>query len=368
MGGGSRSSYQSASSVVAARDSTPTHAATSFRYQNASSRDVSMDEMLRRRVESAKAEVKASPLYTGLVKAAHSASDLVDRVPRRGQLCQQLQCCGASPLTLLLRDELLPVDVTDDAQAGHDARHASSATSSAQQRHGDADADDAADDAPGNLHVFDPVLDDGELRYVRSVGGRIRPRNEEGCIVLRGGPVLYVALHCPRLLYSNLLAANWGADALPRVLILGNLVCRARRRARRQRHRGGGGRAASGAMVPRRAPPPPRSSSAAPHSPAPPPPLRPSTTRSRAPAYTTLMRRRAIAGRRPLDTALRRGAAGDGRARARPRDCTRGTRAAGRRRRRDRGGAARLARPERRRRRRRRRRPTRVRVGVRELP
>ena len=73
----------------------------------------------------------------------------------------------------------------------------------------------------GVLHVFDPVLEDVELELLRRRGCCMRPWNEEGRVAVTGRCLSYLP-HCTQELYSNLLGANWSADKLPLVFVLGN--------------------------------------------------------------------------------------------------------------------------------------------------
>ena len=76
-------------------------------------------------------------------------------------------------------------------------------------------------DGEGTLEVFDPVLDSVELDLLRRRGCRVRSVNDEGRIPVNSHCLCYLP-HCTRQLYSNLLEANWGAERLSRLAVLGN--------------------------------------------------------------------------------------------------------------------------------------------------
>ena len=74
------------------------------------------------------------------------------------------------------------------------------------------------------------------VRCVRRRGGSVPARNDEGRVqiegrrgrgtvngtVIEGRRCLCYLPHCTRQLYANLLAANWGAHQLPRLVVIGN--------------------------------------------------------------------------------------------------------------------------------------------------
>ena len=148
------------------------------------------DRVLDRRLDEAAAELRASTFVKQLLARLQA-------IEAPG--IDSLVCLGIGhfavhraarfqfALALVLRDELLP------ASAG-----------------------------ASGLHVYDPVLDDAELRCILRRGGCVRPHNEEGRVSSVGERCLCYLPHCTRQLYSNLLEANWGADALPRLVVLGN--------------------------------------------------------------------------------------------------------------------------------------------------
>ena len=221
-GGGKRTPRQTVAPAKAQPTPPSAGGAPSFRYQQRPQQQprTPTDAQLRKRVESAMSDVKASPLYEGLTKMKSLRSVSSHCVPRRRQLFQQLQRALPARAELLLRDELLAVDVSESAPRADDDS-AEDDCCDHDHHHGHGHEHRSAPKSDPGLHVFDPVLDPIELRCIRGFGGRIRPRNEEGRISLAGG-CLYIALHCPRQLYSNLLDANWGADRLTDVFLLGN--------------------------------------------------------------------------------------------------------------------------------------------------
>jgi len=72
------------------------------------------------------------------------------------------------------------------------------------------------------LQVYDPVLEDVEIRCVRRRGGNMREQNDEGRVQCGGARCLCYLPHCTRQLYSHLLRANWGMSGLLRLVVLGN--------------------------------------------------------------------------------------------------------------------------------------------------
>ena len=72
------------------------------------------------------------------------------------------------------------------------------------------------------LDVYDPVLSEAEVAFARARGCGLPARNEEGRRPVEVLRTLFFMPHCGRQLYANVVAANWGGEALGRVLILGN--------------------------------------------------------------------------------------------------------------------------------------------------
>ena len=108
------------------------------------------------------------------------------------------------------------------------------------------------------MDVYDPVLGEAERAMLRARGCGVPERNEEGRRSVAAAEAEAVTLffmpHCGRQLYANVLEANWGAQQLARLAILGNsftayadaLTAAQRERAagwcrRIVRGRGGGG-------------------------------------------------------------------------------------------------------------------------------
>jgi hypothetical protein len=149
---------------------------------------------INRHLEAALTEVRAAPLLAALLAA------FAEEPPVAAIVCLGVGRFAVSraaryqlALALLLRDALQPPAA-------------------------------AAGQAPAEraeLHLFDPLLGEHELRCARERGCTLRPHNEAGKVALPGR-TLYLVLHCPRALYSNLLEANWGPERLPEVLVLGN--------------------------------------------------------------------------------------------------------------------------------------------------
>lgn len=174
-----------------------------------------------RHVKEALGELRAAPFATGLLRALR-AQPAVSSI-----VCLGVGRFGVSraaryqlALALLLRDELLPGQRTEaedsdcDDCCDHDHGHAH------EHEHAHPDEDEAA--VPkAQLHVYDPLLSEVELLYARRAGCAIRSANEAGRVHMPGR-CLYLLLHCPRALYSNLLESNWGPHKLPHVVVIGN--------------------------------------------------------------------------------------------------------------------------------------------------
>lgn len=71
------------------------------------------------------------------------------------------------------------------------------------------------------LIVFDPVLTSLERSFIRALGCTVPTVNDEGRIATTERTLFFMP-HCAKQLYSNVLDANFAADALERVVILGN--------------------------------------------------------------------------------------------------------------------------------------------------
>ena len=153
-----------------------------------------------RRIDSAMAEVKQSPFCTGLLRALRALPPVASIVCLGvGNFASSASARCQLALALLLRDELL-VQGAESSEC----------------------CDDCNSGGGGKLHLYDPLFDAVELHYLRAARGcTLRPANESGRVVV-DGRCLFLCLHCPRALYSNLLAANWGPACLPDVLVLGN--------------------------------------------------------------------------------------------------------------------------------------------------
>lgn len=69
--------------------------------------------------------------------------------------------------------------------------------------------------------VYDPALSEVDHQAIQQLGCDIIGVNEEGMRTAER-PTLFYMPHCEEWMYDNVLAANWGAEHLGRVAILGN--------------------------------------------------------------------------------------------------------------------------------------------------
>ncbi|XP_048369844.1 SRR1-like protein [Sphaerodactylus townsendi] len=69
--------------------------------------------------------------------------------------------------------------------------------------------------------IFDPVFSVLERDVLRSLGLSVLSRNEEGKRAVHE-PTVYYMIHCGKALYNNLLWSNWSAEALSKMVIIGN--------------------------------------------------------------------------------------------------------------------------------------------------
>ena len=147
------------------------------------------------RVDEARADVRATAVFASLLRTLRALPP-VDAIVCLGvgRFAESRAARYQLALTLLLRDELLLRPLSGDGGASEPS-----------------------------VHVYDPMLGALELRYaVEHAGCALRPENEAGRIHMAGLRCLYICIHCPRALYSNLLAANWGPERLSKVLVLSN--------------------------------------------------------------------------------------------------------------------------------------------------
>lgn len=199
------------------------------------------------RVDAALEELRGSALMSRL---RHSLGSLTepscDRPVPRAIVCLGLGsfATAAAPryqmaLALLLREELLGLDPAPAHSAQVTPGHRSSAGGSVGEGGGPnqpvTDLDSfsggelsaATEAAPGlcpRFCAYDPVFDALERAFLHSRGCAVLTRNHEGRHTAHAshGCTLFFMPHCGRQLYSNLLTANWGAETLARLLILGN--------------------------------------------------------------------------------------------------------------------------------------------------
>ncbi|XP_062509100.1 SRR1-like protein [Corticium candelabrum] len=70
-------------------------------------------------------------------------------------------------------------------------------------------------------HVYDPAFDSVDHQMVVSAGFSVIDHNEEGRRCVDRRTVFYMP-HCGKLLYDNVLRANWSRDRLSMITIIGN--------------------------------------------------------------------------------------------------------------------------------------------------
>uniref|UniRef100_A0A8C8ZWK5 SRR1 domain containing n=1 Tax=Prolemur simus TaxID=1328070 RepID=A0A8C8ZWK5_PROSS len=70
--------------------------------------------------------------------------------------------------------------------------------------------------------VYDPLFSQLEIAILNTLGVIVLSENEEGKRSVCGEPTIFYMLHCGTALYNNLLWSNWSADALSRMIIIGN--------------------------------------------------------------------------------------------------------------------------------------------------
>ena len=198
------------------------------------------DEILDQRLDAAVAELRAAAFAQQLIAYVRSVgAPAIDSL-----LCLGVGHFASSraaryqfALMLLLRDELRMRSAVDSSANG--SAHASAANGSAHASAYATSAADACADEPLPFMVYDPVMVEAEVRCVRRRGGSVPARNDEGRVqieerrcrgtvngtvngtVLEGRRCLCYLPHCTRQLYANLLAANWGAHQLSRVVVIG---------------------------------------------------------------------------------------------------------------------------------------------------
>ncbi|XP_054450385.1 SRR1-like protein [Pteronotus mesoamericanus] len=70
--------------------------------------------------------------------------------------------------------------------------------------------------------VYDPLFSQLEIAVLNTLGVTVLRENEEGKRSVCGEPTIFYMLHCGTALYNNLLWSNWSADALSKMVIIGN--------------------------------------------------------------------------------------------------------------------------------------------------
>uniref|UniRef100_H0X307 SRR1-like domain-containing protein n=2 Tax=Otolemur garnettii TaxID=30611 RepID=H0X307_OTOGA len=70
--------------------------------------------------------------------------------------------------------------------------------------------------------VYDPLFSQLEIAVLNTLGVIVLSENEEGKRSICGEPTIFYMLHCGTALYNNLLWSNWSADALSKMVIIGN--------------------------------------------------------------------------------------------------------------------------------------------------
>ncbi|NWS77979.1 SRR1L protein, partial [Crotophaga sulcirostris] len=75
---------------------------------------------------------------------------------------------------------------------------------------------------PGQCALFDPVFSAQEVAVLGQLGLQLLPDNEEGKHSVGESATLFFMVHCGKALYNNLLWRNWSAEALSRMVIIGN--------------------------------------------------------------------------------------------------------------------------------------------------
>jgi hypothetical protein len=178
------------------------------------------DEILDQRLDAAVAELRAAVFAQQLIAYVRSVS--VGAPAIDSLLCLGVGHFASSraaryqfALMLLLRDELRQRAAFDSSANG--SAHASAAFDS----YANGSAHASASGEPLPLMVYDPVMVEAEVRCVRRRGGSVPAHNDEGRVRIEGRRCLCYLPHCTRQLYANLLAANWGAHQLSRVVVIG---------------------------------------------------------------------------------------------------------------------------------------------------
>ncbi|NWH69592.1 SRR1L protein, partial [Piaya cayana] len=75
---------------------------------------------------------------------------------------------------------------------------------------------------PGQCALFDPVFSAQEVAVLGQLGLQLLSDNEEGKHGVEGLATLFYMVHCGKALYNNLLWRNWSAEALSKMVIIGN--------------------------------------------------------------------------------------------------------------------------------------------------
>uniref|UniRef100_H0XK36 SRR1-like domain-containing protein n=2 Tax=Otolemur garnettii TaxID=30611 RepID=H0XK36_OTOGA len=70
--------------------------------------------------------------------------------------------------------------------------------------------------------VYDPLFSQLEIAVLNTLGVIVLSENDGGKRSICGEPTIFYMLHCGTALYNNLLWSNWSADALSKMVIIGN--------------------------------------------------------------------------------------------------------------------------------------------------
>ncbi|RUS34267.1 hypothetical protein BC938DRAFT_481524 [Jimgerdemannia flammicorona] len=73
----------------------------------------------------------------------------------------------------------------------------------------------------GKVYIFDPVMTHIDRQLLEHYGVELISENEQAKRAVHAMTLFYMP-HCNKVLYSNLLSANWNAQALEKVVIIGN--------------------------------------------------------------------------------------------------------------------------------------------------
>ncbi|KAH8556981.1 SRR1-domain-containing protein [Umbelopsis sp. PMI_123] len=74
---------------------------------------------------------------------------------------------------------------------------------------------------PGALYIYDPIFTELDIKVCEHYNTEIIKDNEHGRRTVEQRTLFYMP-HCGKSLYSNTLEANWNAEQLPNVIVVGN--------------------------------------------------------------------------------------------------------------------------------------------------